>query len=172
MRLTVAEFLDRWDGLFTRAAFRLETLPFYVSDEEAEPFARWLRGEPDDLGWKDPWRRILRDARVAGKEVKRVHVVREPLSEYLQFELSVVYPEGVKAGEDIRILVSDRSLHPDFWLLDDTACLMNYDQAGNWLGVDLLTDAAEVSRFKTWRDDLLRHSIPLAEYGQPARRTA
>jgi hypothetical protein len=128
-----------------------------------------------DPAWRNDWRDLVQAARAAGKTMSRVHAVELPLSPYLQFELEAIYPHSVAAGEEVRIIVHEAPdlIGPDFWLLDDTVCLMQYDADGNWLGVDLFDGPEEsVAQFKTWRDNLLRDSTPLAEFGLESRRTA
>ena len=58
--------------------------------------------------------------------MSRVHVVSEPVSDYVRFELLHVYPANVEAGEDVRILGRAKaeaqpgpSCDGDFWLFDD-----------------------------------------------------
>ena len=69
--------------------------------------------------------------------MQRVHVVVEPLTAYLRYELAWSYtPE---AGEDIRIIPVQTGQWPaglpglggDFWLFDSARLLrMHYDPAG------------------------------------------
>jgi hypothetical protein len=101
----------------------------------------------------------------------RVHVVDEPLNEYLEFELTCGYPANAAAGEDVRIL--PRHTWPphlrlpdcDFWLFDDCeAVVMIYDEAGNFLGAEVTSDPAEVEDYRQARDHLMQDSVPLADY--------
>jgi hypothetical protein len=106
----------------------------------------------------------------------RVHAVTEPLTDYLRFELELVYPSGASVGEDIRIIETSGvdMLEGDFWLIDDWVATMHYD-AGTWLGVTLTDDPVAVADHRAWRDILLRTSTPLADYlnrNQPRRQTA
>jgi hypothetical protein len=122
---TPEEFGAAFDSKFWRSAFRLELLDRYVAANEAEPLRRFRSGEPQDPSWREPWAQYVRTALRAGKQMARVHVVDEPLSEYLEFELTCGYPSSVAAGEDVRILPRPTwSSHlwlpeRDFWLFDD-----------------------------------------------------
>jgi hypothetical protein len=98
------QFASSFPAMFERSAFRYEGLTSYVAANEAEPYRRFLAGQPQDPAWREPWRRLVREARIAGKTMARVHAVSEPLSRYLQFELTCAYPANVKAGEQVRIL--------------------------------------------------------------------
>jgi hypothetical protein len=155
---------------FRRSAFRLELLDKYVAANEAEPFRRFLNGEPHNPAWREPWAQFVRESVRDGKRMARVHVVREPLSDYLKFELTRAYPANVTAGEDVRILEISQypELSPpsrDFWLFDErNAAVMDYDQDGNFLGADATSDPALVGYYLHVRDLTVNLSVPLADY--------
>jgi len=77
----------------------------------------------------------------AGAAVARVHVVIEPLTEYLRFELAS-YAPNVDAGEDVRILpVRPGEAWPvdipdvDFWMVDSRGVWeMSYAKDGHLAG--------------------------------------
>ncbi len=154
--------MARFDGLFTRSAFRLELLHHY----EGEGFRRWESGEPVT---SREWESLVRAWRVAGKSIARVHVIPEVLTAYLRFELEC-YAGSVAAGEDVRLLPPERmngiSLPSrDFWLFDDAAAaVMIYDDGGNWLRVELVTDPAFAAGCSRLRDTLTDIAIPLSDY--------
>lgn len=168
--LTPDLFSSRFGDLFTKTAFRLELLDSYVAANEAEPYRRFLRGDAPDAGWREPWKRFVRQGLRAGRSMARVHVVTEPLTDYTRFELSCVYPANVEAGEDVRIL--PRSVAAaldlpsrDYWLFDSRqAGVMTYDDAGNWLSVDLTDDPDLIARLYRGRDAAMAHAVPLPEY--------
>jgi hypothetical protein len=159
---------------FTHSAFRLETLPQYLVDEESEDFATWKAGRslPERSPRTSPWLRRIQDTTWSGKAWCRVHVVDKPLSEYVRYEV-VGYRESAAAGEDVRI--ADRAasqllegLTSDFWLFDgDTdhavAVLMRYDLAGHFIGWDPTEDPVTIRSCRERRDIALAYSLPLAE---------
>jgi hypothetical protein len=168
---TPEEFGAAFDSKFRRSAFRLELLDRYVAADETEPLRRFHSGEPQDPSWREPWAQYVRAALRDGKQMARVHVVDEPLSEYLEFELTCGYPASVAAGEDVRILPR----HPwpshlwlpdrDFWLFDDReAVVMIYDEAGNFIGAETTSDLAQVERYRQAQIHLMQDSMPLADY--------
>jgi hypothetical protein len=168
---TPEEFGAAFDSMFRRSAFRLELLDRYVATNEVEPLRRFRSGEPQDPSWREPWAQYVRAALRDGKQMARVHVVDEPLNEYLEFELTCGYPANVVAGEDVRIL--PRSLRPsrlwlpecDYWLFDDReAVVMIYDKFGNFLGAQTTSDVAEVERYRQAQERLVQYSVPLADY--------
>jgi hypothetical protein len=169
-RQTPQEFGAAFDSLFRRSAFRLELLDRYVAANEAEPLRRFHSGEPQDPAWREPWKQYVRAALRDGKQMARVHVVREPLSDYLKFELTCGYPASVTAGEDVRILRRQEWPHlqlpdQDFWLFDDhVAAVMIYDEDGDLLAADTTSDPAAVAHYRQARDLLMQHSATLTDY--------
>jgi Family of unknown function (DUF6879) len=150
---------------FRRSAFRLETLDRYtIPGEEA-----WLESFHRDGSIPDltpetyPWLKLVADATAAGRTVQRVHIVGQPPSEYVRWELGM-YRLLAAAGEDIRI--ADRADHPelgdfgpDFWLFDDTTvAVMGYDPEGRYRGAEAADDAAP---YRAQRDLALSRSVSL-----------
>jgi len=122
-RMAPADFLGRFAGLLgERASYRLETLDVYHDPSEEDDFRRFRdHGEPvrRTQWWYDHVRRSL----ASGKVMARVHVVSEPLTAYLQFEINAYLVNGAAAGEDVRILPRPRAAALglptfDYWLMD------------------------------------------------------
>lgn len=168
--LSADEFGNQFADLFEQSAFRLELLDHYVAANEQEPFARFRAGQPQDLRWREPWKSLVTAARRAGRRMERVHVVTEPLTDYLRFELTCAYPTNVQAGEDVRILPRNRAdalnlPDHDFWLFDSRrAGRMTYDVDGSLLRVDLVDAPNVIMRYCDSRDVALRHAVPLTTY--------
>jgi hypothetical protein len=166
-----AEF-DNLFSAFRHTAFRLETLDRYDVSYEEEPFRRFLAGEPkphDDA--KQAWVRTIADALAAGKRMERVHVVSEPPTDYLRFELAWGYPENVEAGEDIRILPVSLGSWPagvpdqDFWLFDSKrVAVMHYDDRGRFRGAELVEGSDIVTQYCAWRDAAWHDAVPYKQY--------
>lgn len=175
--MTPDQFAAHFGDLFTKSSYRLEQRDAYVAANEQDPFRRFMAGEPRDDAWREPWRRFIRSAMAAGKHMERVHVVTEPLTDYIRFELEWAYPASVEAGENVKILprsVADRLELPtcDYWLFDSRrlVALMDYDDQGNWLSVDLVEDPAVISEYVRGRNVAMHHSIPLFTYLKEIRR--
>ena len=175
MELMTPEQRDELLGAFRRDAFHLELKDSYQAAYEDGPFARWQRGEPDDSAWHEPWLNRVREATSAGKRIRRVRVVTEPLSDYIRWEHSVTRLNQ-EVGEDIRWL--PRHLLPediqfpvsgsDFWIFDDEIVTVgHFDADGRVLGSELVTDPAVVAACARVRDELWRLAMPHREY-QPA----
>ncbi|GAA4522833.1 hypothetical protein GCM10023191_102300 [Actinoallomurus oryzae] len=157
---------------FTRSAFRLETFQRYQVDYEEEPLRRFLAGEPRPHDpHKQGWIERVRNAAAAGKTMRRVHIVVEPVSDYLRYELSWSYRDNVAAGEDIGIIATDTGRWPadlprhDYWLFDDQVLLrMIYDADTRLVEAELIDDPAEVGDAVRWRDVALATAVPYRDY--------
>jgi hypothetical protein len=158
---------------FRASAFRLECRQHYDNPAEREWFARYLKSGdvPVFTRDNDSWCKLVAEAKTAGKTVQRVHLVREPPSDYVRFELEC-QRASVDAGEDIRVVAfQDPERHPlahrgrleDFWLFDDeTVVELDYDQVGRFLGAREVPDS--LAHYRNLRDQAMRRSVSLKEY--------
>lgn len=171
--ISFEQLVQDFDSLFRHRVFRLETLDWYDAPNEREPYAQFLAGKPADLAWREPWMRLVRDVRASGRIMQRVHVVSEPVSDYIRFELLHVYPANVEAGEDVRILsrvVAERlslnlAFDGDFWEFDDAlATRLVYDDTGAVSRVELERGPGQLAGHSRIRDLTLFYSVPLAQY--------
>src|SRR5437764_486712 len=135
--------------------FRLETLDRYRTGAEDEDYGRWSRGEPPPPVDGDPWfDKVVRATTLAGKQWRRVHMLRLPLTDYLRFELEYGYTRSEQAGERCYILeVPEGEPFPvallDFWLFDDLlAVRMDYDAEGRIVDRVAVTDASTLNEFR------------------------
>ncbi len=102
--------------------------------------------------------------------MERVHIVSEPVTDYVRFSLLHGYPASVEAGEDVRILglaaASDAGLRrDDFWLFDDDlAALLAYDGDGRVERVSVTNEPGTLTLLCSTRDRSLRLASPLAQY--------
>ena len=164
---------DEFDRLFTRHVYRLETLDSYDAPNEREPYAAFLAGQPVDSGWRANWRRIAGDITASGRSMARVHVVTEPVSDYMRFMLLHGYPANVEAGEDVRLFARAAAAvaglpRLDYWLFDDDlAGVLIYDAAGEVERVEWHARSDEPGFLDDccrWREAGLRLGVPLARY--------
>ncbi|PZS33205.1 MAG: hypothetical protein DLM58_08180 [Pseudonocardiales bacterium] len=179
MRRRLSPATGEFDGLFEQfrdTAFRLETLQWYDVPYEAEMVRRFLAGHPPpspphpNYQW---WRRLLRAGVAANRQVQRVRMVAEPLTDYLRFEMAWAYPDNVAAGEDIRVIVVNGAEWPndlpgcgyDFWLFDEgQLATMHYDHRGRFIAIDLLDERSSIEQALQWRDSSLRSAVPFNQY--------
>jgi len=157
---------------FRYTAYRLETFQVYGVPYEMEEFARFQAGEargefPGIARWAD---RVSRGVK-AGKQFHRVHVVTEPLSDYVRFECAWAYRHTVAAGEDVRITAVPEGQWPDglprldYWLFDSSVLVrMDYADDGTFVSAELVDDPEQVVQANLWRDQAVHLSVPFAEY--------
>jgi hypothetical protein len=172
---SVEPFTAEWVALlrgFEHSAFRLEVLQHYAMAYEDDSLRRFLAGEPpvEDPA-KEEWLGVVRSARATGKRMERVHVVVEPLSDYLRYELAWWYADNAAAGEDVRILPTRPRQWPaglprhDYWLYDSQKlAVLHYDPQGRLYRAELVGDPVEVVRHNAWRDVAMHQAVPLGEY--------
>lgn len=159
----------------TASWFRLETLQAYDVGAERDQLEEFLRTGQIDASGGAEWREMISRHVAAGRTLQRVHVVEEPLTDYLRFEIAA-YELNNAAGEEIGLIPVSRGEWPeglpratDFWLIDDgqpggTAWAMDYDEAGGYRGDELVRDPEVIESYRRWRDVALAQAIPLREY--------
>jgi len=160
---------------FKFTAYRLETLQRYEVSYEKDEFGRFLAGEargefPGIAEWVDG---TVSKAVSAGKYLHRVHVVQEPLSDYVRFECAWAYTHTNAAGEKIRVLPvvegewPEGLPHYDYWLFDSvTLVAMYYADDGEFESAEIIGDPEQIVRANYWRDFSVVASVPFAEYAK------
>ena len=143
---------ERRDGYFRsykREALHLEMRDIYSTDIERGRFDTWLRGErldPDEeAAWWRPWFDLMAANVAAGKILRRLRIVSEPVTDYIRFEWLDAF-NLVKAGEDVRWLPRRKTstlLLPgnDYWLFDqETVIFTHFSGGGLVLDHELTND--------------------------------
>jgi hypothetical protein len=156
---------------FEQDAFHLELRDDYSVPDENGPFESWVRGETVDYSYLESWTQLIKRATKKGK-VRRVRVVTEPHSPYIQWEHATTQLNEA-AGEDIRWL--PRHLLPegvvfpmegrDWWLYDDRLLAVgHFDAQGRVLGSEIVDHADTIAECVSLRDRLWAVAIPHTEY--------
>jgi hypothetical protein len=154
--------------------FRLETLQSYGNSGKDPALAAFEAGEPHVITpGKREWITLVRDRTAAGCAMQRVHVVREPITDYLRFELTWGYQPNVAAGEDIGIIpvppgdpwpcgLPERT---DFWIFDFSVLYaLRYDPDGSWIAAEQVTERAAIQQSLSWRETALQLATPWQLY--------
>jgi len=163
------EAWSRYFRDFTSSAFRLERHQIYTMPGEADELRRFQAGEQPPPGYHYGWLDRMAEAREAGKTVRRVRVVRRPLTDYIRYEFAWGFVYNVEAGEDIRVLDLTDQPGPelpdhDFWLFDDaTVVKLLYRPDGTQEGRELLQDP-DLGVYLTWRDAAWQAAVPFRDY--------
>lgn len=167
------EFVGKFHR-FRYSAFRLETLQSYGNSGEDADFEAFVAGRPRPVNpGHEQWQAMVRASVAAGRVMQRVHVVTEPLSQYMQLELTWGYGLNVAAGEDIRIIgvaaghawPSEVPEATDYWLFDSAELYQqHYDGEGMWLGTEVVTDPARIVAACRWREAALHQAMSWRDY--------
>ncbi|MFJ8152243.1 DUF6879 family protein [Streptomyces sp. NPDC094468] len=163
---------EEWRAMFRgmqTEAWRLETLPQYLVPQESAEIEAFRAGKRiDPHTYSSPYTEDVKRLTGEGKRKGRVHVLTQPLSDYLRFEFSRYYAPHALAGEHIRILdVTDREnpLSPvqDFWIFDrSTVVLMNYEADGTQINRELFE--GDPAPFIEYQRIAEAESVPFLEY--------
>ncbi|WP_432067642.1 DUF6879 family protein [Streptomyces sp. C10-9-1] len=157
---------------FTHDAFHLELRDDYSVPGEEGPFADWLNGTGGDDSFMEPWLQLMKRVTDSGRTVRRVRVVTEPHSPYIQWEY-VTTNVNEEAGESIRWLprhkLPEGLYFPvdgnDWWLYDDKLLAVgHFDDAGRVLGSEITEAPAIVAECIRVRDLLWSIATPTIEY--------
>ena len=160
-------FLD-----FRYTCYRLETLQRYDVSYEREGYDRFLAGEtqgesPALTNWIDGTIKAV----AAGKQMRRVHVVEEPLSDYLRYEFGWAYEHTVTAGEDVRLIPVETGHWPeeiphyDYWLFDSKILVaMYYEDDGAFSAAEVIDEPEKIVQANYWRDMAVALSVPFRSY--------
>ncbi|MFG2783694.1 DUF6879 family protein [Streptomyces prunicolor] len=156
-KLIDLEEFGRLFETFEHTAWRLETRMRYQSDTEDPTYDEFLRTGRFDLDTQDEWSQLIRRQTSVGKTVGRVRIVDSPPTPGQLFLLTDA-PRNAAAGEDMRYLwrqeADARNLPAeDFWVFDSRlVALLRFDDADVLLGVEVITEPAEVNRYMQVRD--------------------
>ncbi|MGI8798800.1 MAG: DUF6879 family protein [Pseudonocardia sp.] len=162
------EELRRISGDAKISAFRLETLPQYLVPQEEASFAAWQGGRPVPRRTPENSELLARLQQQIARGFRRyrVHILDQPLTPYLRFEL-YLYLDSVAVGSEVYVVDRDAhadlaDLHEDFWIFDDEiAVRMYYDGEGRFLHPELIED---IEPYRELRDMTMSRSEPVTEY--------
>lgn len=163
---------------YRREALHLEMRDVYATDIEHDRFHTWLRGdelEPSaEAAWWRPWFDLMAANRAAGKTLRRLRIISEPVTDYIRFEWLDAF-KLAEAGEDVRWLPRRRASTlflpgNDFWLFDnETIAFTHFSGNGEVLDHELSTDPELVAASKAAFEAAWALAMPHGEY-KPAHR--
>lgn len=168
--LTFAEFSNLFED-FRRCALRLEARPRTDVPEEVSDLTAFVEDRLPRMRHRDPgaWSTMIERQTAAGRMVRRVRVLPEPLTDYSRY---MVYcaRASVGNGEDIRFLTRARAAaldlpDHDFWVLDSTRLIqLRFTTDDRPLDHDLIVDPAVVARHEAWIRRALDAATRWADY--------
>jgi hypothetical protein len=164
---------DQFFTSYRREALHLEMRDVYATNIERDRFHTWLSGQPldpaEEAQWWRPWFEMMHRNTAAGKTLRRLRIISEPVTDYIRFEW-LDATKLVEAGEDVRWLPRRRAstlLLPgnDFWLFDDqTVTFTHFAGNGEVLDHELTVDPAVVQTCRTAFEAAWALATPHREY--------
>ncbi|MEU6979138.1 MULTISPECIES: DUF6879 family protein [unclassified Streptomyces] len=171
-RERVPELVDRETfrrlfATFEHTAWRLETRRGYASDREDPDYQAFLATGSSPCDPDEPWFVNIRAQVDAGKTVGRVRIADRPPTTEQLFLLDYAR-HNAASGEDIRYLWREDAAGlpaEDFWIFDSRiVALLRFDDEDNMLGIELITEPAEVVRYCVARDAATHHAVPYERF--------
>lgn len=172
VKRVTGEYRDSLIAGFQHEALHLEMRDVYAAADHSR-FRRWLAGEAfdpeEEAEWWRPWREMMRRHQDAGKTLRRLRIVSEPVTDYIRFE-HLDAAELVRAGEDVRWLPRQNAsglLVPgnDLWCFDaETVIFTHFSGDGEVQGYELTTDPELVTRCGAAFEEAWSIAIPHGEY--------
>jgi hypothetical protein len=172
MQRVTGEHRDSLIEGFAREALHLEMRDVYAAADHSR-FRRWQAGETldpaEEAEWWRPWRDMMRRHREAGRTLRRLRVVSEPVTDYIRFEW-LDAAELVRLGEDVRWLPRPRAsalLLPgnDLWCFDaETVVFTHLSGEGEIQGYELTTDGGLVARCAAAFEQAWSAAVPHGDY--------
>jgi hypothetical protein len=145
----------------------------YATDIERSRFQTWLSGKPLDpvaeAEWWHPWFDLMSRNLAAGKTLRRLRIISEPVTDYIRFEW-LDAAQLVQAGENVRWLprrLASTLLLPgnDCWIFDrETVAFTHFSGDGHVLGHELTTDTSVVEAVLTAFEAAWSIAIPHVDY--------
>jgi hypothetical protein len=164
--------LNEFENLFRtfeHTAWRLETRGRYASDESTDTYRQFTETGAAHWDPEDPYCDLIRPQTAQGKRVERVRIVDNPPTTG-QLYLVDNAKRNSALGEDIRNLRradAEQLQLPteDYWLFDSRlVALLRFDDDDELVGVELITEPAEVVRYSVVRDAAWHHAVPYKEF--------
>ena len=172
MQRVTGEYRDSLIAEFQREAVHLEMRDVYAAADHSR-FRRWQAGEvfdpAEEAEWWRPWREMMDRHREAGKILRRLRIVSEPVTEYIRFE-HIDAAELVRLGEDVRWLPRQQTstlLLPgnDFWCFDaETVVFTDFSGDGAVQGYEQTTDRGLIARCLSAFEEAWSAAVPHGDY--------
>ena len=172
MQRVTGEYRNSLIAGFRREALHLEMRDVYAAADHSR-FRKWLAGEQldpqEEADWWRPWREMMSRHGDAGRTLRRLRVISEPMTEYIKFEF-LDASELVRAGEDVRWLPRQNAstlLLPgnDLWSFDAEAVVFTYLSGdGVVQGYELTTEPGLVAQVVRAFEAAWTVAVPHGEY--------
>ena len=155
-----------WDGV-QKEFFKVETLQEYLGEDVSPSLDEWLKGNRKrsiELMQTDRatrWVKLLGDK--PGVRRIRIHVVEEPFTPYLQWEIEHYKNVSISlAGEEVYLVyksdISDLQVS-DFMMFDEERVTDSaYSKDGRLVSMDIYEKGEDIQRFIDIKQELMKHT--------------
>lgn len=166
---SIPEFAELLAGT-RESAVHLEMRDAYYSNPRFEDWQAGQRVDWDDrASWWRPFHQNIADAVARGVAVRRVRIVSEPVTDYIQWE-HYQTRANVEAGEEVRWLPRHRAwdlLLPgsDLWIFDGRLMRVHHFSGdGEWISKELCDDSTVVGQHAAAYEAVWERAIPHDQY--------
>jgi hypothetical protein len=175
--LDLADAQSTFGRLFSSAQttmFKAEVMQDYSAVDDTPSLHAWIAGNKgesirlmqEDTSYSDYRDHCLKSPTT----ITRVHVVSEPYTPYLEWEINVIYKQSLipSGAETILLAPLSRLTNTqlpagDFWIFDDETVLQwEYENSvGGTIGCKIWEDGDDIAHFLTLREKLLSVAVSL-----------
>jgi hypothetical protein len=169
------EALRQWDTYWDETQhefFKVESLQDYSAEEvtQSPSYQLWMAG--DKQGARDL---LVKQRKTGASGValtknllkRRIHIIEEPLSSYLQWEIMHYKQINMPLGKEQVFLVAKESINDvdipgDFMIFDNTRAVQShYSPSGRMTGMDFYDKGDDISRFLAIKERLLADGVAI-----------
>jgi len=168
------ELWDKFWGEMSREWFKIEVLQDYTGEDDGPSLRAWLSGDQKrglELLKTDEDPEFTRDCRqkiAEGVQLFRIHIVEEPLSPYMEWELNYYKHVSIPLrGEQVFVIgkVDLAGLNlpaGDLMIFDKRRAIVNsYDQNGLMTQANFYDEHDDISHFLELRKVLKKYAKPV-----------
>ncbi len=175
MKTTLRNKIDStWNQYWEEATsefFKVEAVQDYGAEENVQSlsFKAWKNGDK-----KLSIRMIMENANLWSKQTsekhilkRRVHIVKEPYTPYLEWEIMHYKLVNIPMGKEKVYLIKygdlgDNLIPGDFMIFDDERVAnSHYDKSGKMISMDFYNRGEDISEFLSLKDLLLTKATEL-----------
>ena len=162
-----AKWQEFWDST-KQEWFKVEVLQDYTGEDDGSSLQAWKAGEKEkslaltlnkDLSWAKSKLYINKT---------RIHIVEEPFTEYLKWEIEHYRHVNIPIGREKVFLVDKKNIYElaipdgDFCIFDNKKVVKNtYNKTGKCIRMNFYDESDDISLFLNLKNKLLEFAQPV-----------
>jgi hypothetical protein len=168
------ELWDRYWAEMSKEWFKLEVLQDYTAEDDSPSLRAWLDGDKQrsaillqtdgDPDFTDDCRQKIAE----GVKLMRIHIISEPLSAYMQWELEYYKSISIPVrGENVSIVrrrdaAGLKIPKGDLMIFDNERAILNsYDNNGRMIAADIYESSYDLYPFLELKKAIINLAKPL-----------